>query len=319
MSSTSAAADTSRKRTLRSWTSAAASGDECTATAAAADPPAASAAAAASGSRGDIYGGDINSMFSEAQMGVVKQLPNLRRLTLRECEYSHWFDAEDHDDTRWLRSLCPLPHRLQRLTRLDLSQHRLRLDHVQLLLQLPALRILAPAAVYESALPLLPSFADRLHRLKLRVEIFDEEIEIDPELFDVDTQMVRASFFLPHLTPCSQLTHLILCDCAFSEGEAETLCRAFPELKVLGLQKVGWPSFESLRHLPLLESLRLQRARTHPLHIKAAHFRPQQLRHLSLWNLPPLSDAAQGVIDALRPPSALLPALTRFTYLPPSR
>ena len=64
-------------------------------------------------------------------MGVVKQLASLRRLTLRE-----WDELDpDEDDlfgTRWLRWLCPLPHRLQRLEELDLSQHFLLLAHMQL-------------------------------------------------------------------------------------------------------------------------------------------------------------------------------------------
>lgn len=255
-----------------------------------------------------------NSMFIEEQISVVKQLSNLRQLKLIEREDLDP-DEDDPLDTRWLRWLCPLPHRLQRLTKLNLRQHRLHLDHVQLLQQLPALKSLTPDAMYESALPLLPAFANRLRRLKLRVEIFDEEIEIDPELFDFDAQLVRAPLFLPHLTPCARLVQLILCDCAFSEAQAETLCRVLPKLKVLGLQSVGWPSFESLRHLPRLEWFSLRRSRGQPLHVDVKHLESlQRLRNLTLIKVQLHPDDA--VIDSLRPPSALLPGLVTFKYSP---
>jgi len=61
-------------------------------------------------------------LFTEAQIGVVKQLASLRRLTLIECEDLDP-DEEGTLATRWLRWLCALPHRLQQLQELDLCQH----------------------------------------------------------------------------------------------------------------------------------------------------------------------------------------------------
>jgi hypothetical protein len=256
---------------------------------------------------------EFGGRFDEEQMRVVKQLPNLRRLTLRECGAER-----DYSGTRWLRWLCPLPHRLQQLQEIDLSQRRLQLEHVEMLQRLPALTALEPRSVCATAMPLLPAFANRLQRLKLRVEIFNEEIQLNPELFDANTATVRASFFLAHLTPCTALTHLTLQGCVFSEAEAETLCRALAQLRDLDLNDVSWPSFESLRHLPLLESFSLRWTRGGPMHIDRAHIRPlQQLRRLTLVGVLPVDDDEyEDIIDALRPPSALLPGLVEFHFSP---
>jgi hypothetical protein len=159
-----------------------------------------------------------------------------------------------------------------------------------------------PDSIHHSALILLPAFAARPQILKLRVDMGF-------------AALVGASLFLAHLTPCSRLTELTLCDCAFSEDEAETLCRALPELKVLGLQSVGWPSFEPMRHLPQLESFSLQRATgaDFPLHMDAEHFAPlKRLRDLTLIAMNVGRDSP--AIAALRPPSALLPALVHFRF-----
>jgi hypothetical protein len=260
---------------------------------------------------------ESESSFSEAQMGVVKQLPNLRDLSLRE--YDEFPPLEDDlFGTRWLRWLCPPPHRLNLLEELDLSDHCLQLEHMQLLQRLPALTALEPAGICDPALPLLPAFASRLQRLGLHF-VFSGDEEIGPELVDLQTEFARGPLLLPHLTPCAALTELSLSSCVFTEDDATTLCQALVQLRELDLHDVGWPSFEPLRHLPLLESFSLRWARAYPLvlQIEAAHFKPlQRLRHLSLSNLSPLPDAAKGVIDALRPPSSLLPALAEFEFSP---
>jgi hypothetical protein len=88
-----------------------------------------------------------------------------------------------------------------------------------------------------------------------------------------------------------------------------------PQLKVLGLQSVGWPSFESLRHLPRLEWFSLRRSRGQPLHVDVKHLEAlQRLRNLTLIKVQLHPDDA--VIDSLRPPSALLPGLVKFKYSP---
>ena len=244
---------------------------------------------------------DEQVCFDEEQMSVVKQLPNLRRLTLRDSRRD--LQLGDLFMNGWPRWLCSLPHRLQQLQELDLSRLSLRPEHVELLhIGLPALTALEPDSIHHPALILLPKFASRLRTLNLRVDIGFAAV-------------VGASLFLPHLTPCSRLTELTLCDCAFSEAEAETLCRALPDLKVLELQTVGWPSFEPLRHLPQLESFSLQRATgaDFPLHMVAEHFAPlKRLRALSLIAMN--GDPDSPAIAALRPPSALLPALVHFRF-----
>jgi hypothetical protein len=255
--------------------------------------------------------------FTEGQLASIKQLSSLRRLTLRE---SGKLDPEedDHDGTGWLRWLCLPPHRLDLLEELDLSEHCLKLKHMQLLQRLPALTALEPVGICDPALPLLSAFSSRLQQLGLRFIFLGGE-EIGPELVDLRTEFARGPLLLTHLTPCAALTDLALSRCVFTEDDATTLCQALVRLRSLVLQDVSWPSFEPLRHLPLLESFSLQWAVAYPLalQIEAAHFRPlQQLRHLSLSDLPPLPDAAQSVIDALRPPSALLPALAELVYLP---
>ena len=105
-------------------------------------------------------------MFNEQQIRAVARLARLRRLTLRECEYAEDMDEDDPMGTRWLRWLCPLPHKLQQLQTLDFSHFYLHLEHMQLLQRLPSLTALEPSVMYDSALPLLPSFAARLQRLE---------------------------------------------------------------------------------------------------------------------------------------------------------
>jgi hypothetical protein len=242
----------------------------------------------------------IEARFSEAQIGVVKQLPNLRRLTLRDSRRD--LQLGDLFMNGWPRWLCSLPHRLQRLEELDLGRLSLKPQHVELLhVGLPALTALEPDSIHHSALILLPKFASCMRILNLRVDIGFAAV-------------VSASLFLPHLTPCSRLSHLTLRDCTFSEAEAENLCRALPLLRWLHLIGVGWPSFESLRHLPLLETLQLNRAAAFPLHVDAAHLQPlQRLRRFILIRVV-LPD--ESLVAALRPPSALLTALVEFEYSP---
>ena len=112
------------------------------------------------------------------------------------------------------------------------------------------------------------------------------------------------------------LTQLTLQGCVFSEAEAETLCRALAQLRELNLLYAAWPSFHPLRHLSLLGSFSLQWTRGGLLHFDRAHIRPlQQLRRLKLVGvLPPDDDDDPDVIDALRPPSALLPGLVEFDF-----
>ena len=165
-------------------------------------------------------------------MRVVKQLSGLRRLKLIERID---VDPEEDDplDTRWLRWLCPLPHKLQLLQQLDVSQLYLHIEQMQLLDRLPALTALEPDKVYESALPFLPSFATRLKRLRLNVDFLGVGGEVlPPEMFDFRRQLARAPFFLPHLTPCTALTDLALSNCVFTEADATTLCQALSHLRV---------------------------------------------------------------------------------------
>ena len=178
-----------------------------------------------------------------------------------------------------------------------------------------------PAAIHHSALPLLPSFASRLQRLELAFGTWEDEEKIDPKLVDIDTgyRFARGPFLLPHLTLCTALTDLTLRECVFSEADATALCQALSRMRELDLNAVGWPSFdrESLRHLPQLESFSLTRAKAYPLHFDAAHFKPlRRLRDLTLIGIHPLAEAAVTVIDALQPPSALLPALVRCSFWP---
>ena len=255
--------------------------------------------------------------LTEAHMGAIKQLPRLRDLYLREGDKLRPIE-EDFFGTRWLRWLCPLPHRLQQLHQLDLSQHYLHLEHMLLLQRLPALTSLTPAGINETALPLLPAFASRLLRLECTFVFWDDVEEFGPGLVDEETGFARAPLFLPHLIPCTALTRLTLRECVFSEADATALCQALTQLRDLDLDDVSWPSFESLRHLPLLQVFRLRREETasHPLTLDVAHFKPlQQLRDFCLLTFFPLSDADQSVIDALGPPSALLPALDRVCIL----
>ena len=255
--------------------------------------------------------------FHEEQIRAVAKLSSLRRLTLRECEYAEDMDEDDPMGTRWLRWFCPLPHQLQQLQEIDLSCHYLHLDHMQLLQRLPALTAIEPACMYESSIPMLQAFAERLQCLSLSFTLFNDEEEIDPEMVDLDTGFARGSWLVPHLAPCATLTQLTLSRCAFTEADATTLCQALLQLRELDLRDVGWPSFESLRHLPLLESFSLLRAKAYPLHFDAAHFKPlQRLRDLTLIGIHPLTEAAVALIDALRPPSGLLHALVDFCFSP---
>ena len=257
-------------------------------------------------------------VFTEDQIGVIKQLAALRRLTLLEC-CPTWL-VGDPLMTDWPRWLCSAPHRLQRLQELDLSWHILQLEHMELLQRLPALTALEPAAMHESSLPLLPAFANRLRRLRLRVVVVAVQ-GFGPELFDFDIGHPRASFFLPHLTPCSRLTQLTLSKCVFNDDEASTLCLALPELRELALCDVVWPSFRSLRHLSQLESLKMERhyfESQRSLLLEAAHVTPlTRLRYLSLIRvlMQPLTGATSALLSALHPPSAVLPALSEFVYL----
>lgn len=84
--------------------------------------------------------------------------------------------------------------------------------------------------------------------------------EIGPDLWDFDHRCVRASFFLPHLLPCSRLVHLTLGRCAFDEDAATALCQTLPQLREMKLINVHWPSLEPLRHLLQLESFSLQQS-----------------------------------------------------------
>ena len=269
----------------------------------------------------DIYRARIGSpRFTPAQIGVVKQLVRLRRLTLRDCSNT-WRLAGTPAMTDWLRWLCSLPHRLQHLEEVAVDSHCLRAEHMQMLQRLPALVALEPRSMFAPAMRLLPTLASQLRRLRLYLDGGDIE-GIGPDETSFAAGLRRAPFFLPHLTPLIQLTHLTLGSCIFSEEEATELCLALPQLRELQLTDVEWPSLEPLRHLPLLESFSLQQfCMVHsppPLQLDAAHVVPlTRLRRLTLFRVfdryEPLNGATSALLSALHPPSALLPELAEFS------
>jgi hypothetical protein len=86
--------------------------------------------------------------MSAAQLGIVKQIPSLRSL---HCNDGEWIEEE-------IQLAFQLPHRLQQLQYVDLSNTELNAAMLSCLVSLPALSELRPLRLLPEAYPLLARF-----------------------------------------------------------------------------------------------------------------------------------------------------------------
>ena len=132
----------------------------------------------------------------------------------------------------------------------------------------------------------------------------------------LDTRTGTAALHLSPLVRLPQLTDLWLNLPFDSESAAPPFALRLPALLSLDLRCVRLPSLAFLQHSPRLESLFVSycpRMRADDTLHCLRSFTPR-LRSLSLNECARLS---ADQVRLLRPPSALLPALSKFSFFPP--
>lgn len=187
----------------------------------------------------------------------LRQLDSLTHLEIKECELAlkdvqvlrdmsslvHLEFNGGEVSVSQLRALCEgHPQDRRQLQYLRLDDTTLTQEHMDCLVQLPALTKLDAVAVPMACLPNLQRMRN-LRVLKLFV-----------------TNQIQSGLLIPHLCPCAAtLTDLQLLSCSMSQVELTQLVTGLPGLVRLCFQRVSFtdavPGLSRLRDLPSLERL----------------------------------------------------------------